>query len=181
MTFAPPHRFVMHRQPASGRRFRKRLLVGLLMLCVMLQGLAVGTRRALGPGHLHRQAVGAAAGGIARAAAALLVLRVQDSPQLPFDGRLRHDTPLRHGEHGDVQHHVHAPGTPGVVAVDNDDAGHKLARLLSLAQQALDLPAAVGAGMASAQIAVAPQWPGKGRTAFGSRGTEPLLRPPREG
>lgn len=163
-----------------------RTLLWLLVACVAVQGLASGTRRAFGMGHFHHLPL-LADSAFQRGVGPH---RFANAPT-PFGGRLRahvqqaSDNDRLHS-HAAVEHHSHAAGQPGVVTVDDGGSNSnrrsaKVAQLLNLAQQALDLPGALPAGLATAQVQAATGWPAGARIAFDSRSTQPLLRPPRHG
>ncbi|MEO5733967.1 MAG: hypothetical protein ABIN96_13060 [Rubrivivax sp.] len=174
--------------PASAWRGHWHWVLWLLITCLAAQGLAIGAQRAAG--HFHRLPVAAEAGRDAAGERQ----SISDS-RLPFGGRLRrHAAPAgaHPHHHSAVEHHSHAAGTPGVVTVDGGNAGNDigkvsasdgdssatLARLLSLAQQALDLPGALPTALATVHARSGETWRQALQIDFDSRSTSPLLRPP---
>lgn len=146
-------------------------LLWVLMLCLAGQGFAVGARRVLGPAHYHESPVAVAAVAWAQDLANSQVQAKAQAPAL-------HD-------HAGIGHHRHARGAAGLVMLDRGsdaDSGERsdgLARLLSLAQQTLDLPAALPLLARIGSVDAAVPWPASGVADFGSRSTRPPLRPPR--
>lgn len=150
-----------------------RCVVLLLAACLVMQGLAVSARRALGPGHYHlRSAV--------KALPAEALPHSHPDSALPFGGRLRaHPAPDMHGA---VDYrHSHAATTPGVVTVAEDGSAPGFAAWTALLRSALDLPALQVVPLAPALSVLATHSLRRAAAsaAFATRSTAPPLRPPR--
>ena len=149
-----------------------RSVLLLLAACLLLQGLAVSARRALGPGHFHLRTPAALSALQAEAAP-----RRYDSASLPFGGRLRsHPAPAYHSE---VEHHSHGAGLIGVVTLGDDGPASPALAWGALARNALDLPALLSPARLPAPRTKRNSWPDADNAEFDSRSTPPPLRPPR--